>query len=222
MGIAKGSIGNSSFIGAFCLATDMFSILSRRATDSEEKLIRDTLETRVVRSTVDGSDLVGIYIVANSHGILIPEIARMEEVNYLKEELKGVNVGVIDTDLNALRNNILVNDKVAFINSGYGRKEMSTIEDVLGVEVIKRNMGGFETVGANNIITNRGMVISNSASDDDIAVAKRFFNGVTQTTANLGSSSIGLCVVANSKGMVVGNETTGFEMARLGEGLELE
>src|SRR5208282_2214921 len=128
MSVAKANIGNSSFIGAFAVATDLFSILSSRATVSEEKFIQDTLETKVVRSTIDGSDLIGIYIVANSRGVLIPEIADRTEISNLKAQLREINVGVMSTDLNALRNNILVNDKVAFINTQYSRQEVKVIE----------------------------------------------------------------------------------------------
>lgn len=220
MSVAKASIGNSSFIGVYAIATDYFSILNARATPGEEKFIQDTLETKVIRSTIDGSGIIGVYLVANSHGLLIPEIAERSEISHLKSELKDVNVDVLSTDLNALRNNILVNDKVAFINEGFGRREATIIEDVLGVEVIKRNIGGYDTVGANNIITNKGMVLSNSATEDDMAVAKEFVSSVSQSTANLGASSIGLSVIANSKGMLVGHDTTGFEMVRLSEGLD--
>lgn len=221
MSVAKADISNSSYIGVYAIATDYFSILSSRATASEEKFIQDTLETRVIRSTVDGSGIIGVYLIANSNGVLMPEIADRIEISHLKAELDGINVEVLSTDLNALRNNILANDKVAFVNSGYDRRETKIIEDVLGVEVIKRDIGGFDTVGANNILTNRGMVLSNSATEEDVELAKRFVGNVSQTTANLGSSSVGLCVIANSKGMLVGQDTTGFEMVRLSEGLDL-
>ncbi len=221
MSVAKANIGNSSFIGAFAVATDLFAVLSSRATNSEEKFIQDTLETKVIRSTIDGSGLVGIYIVANSKGMLLPEIAERSEIAHLKAQLKEINVEVMSTDLNALRNNILANDKVAFVNSDYDRAEVKKIEDVLDVEVIRRNIGEFNTVGASNIITNKGIVLTNNANEEDMEVVKRFTSKISQTTANLGSSSIGLCVIANSNGMLVGDQTTGFEMVRLTEGLDL-
>lgn len=221
MGVAKASIGNSSFIGAYAIATDLFSILSARATPSEEKFIQDTLGARVIRSTIDGSDLIGIYVVANSRGLIVPEIAQRSEVAHLKEQLKDLDIEIVSTDLNALRNNILVNDKVAFINAEYGRKEATLIEDTFDVEVVKRNIGAYNTVGASNVATNKGFALNNNASEDDISVVRNFSKNVSQTTANLGSSSIGLCVIANSNGMLVGDETTGFEMVRLTEGLDL-
>ncbi|MDE1767738.1 MAG: translation initiation factor IF-6 [Candidatus Micrarchaeota archaeon] len=221
MSVAKGSVGHSSFIGAFAVATDLFSIIGNSATQAEEKIINDTLEAKAVRATIDGSALIGIYIAANSKGILVPEIADRREVENLKKQLDGIRVHVMRTDLTALRNNILANDKIAFVNPEFGSKEIATIKDILDVEVIKRQIGEFGTVGANNIITNRGIVLNNSASEQDIEMAKKHMENVSQSTANLGSSSIGLCLVANSKGMVIGTETTGFELVRLTEGLDL-
>ncbi len=221
MSVEKAGIGNSSFIGAYAIATDLFTILSSRATISEEKLIRDTLETKVVRSTVDGSSLVGIYTVANSNGILLPEIADRSEISNLKAQLEEVNISVIRTDLNALRNNILANDKVAFINPEYSRKEAKEIEDTLGVEAVRMDICGYSTVGASNVLTNKGMVVSGELKEDEEKVIKQFSSSVSQSTANMGASSIGLCTIANSNGMVVGYETTGFELVRLSEGLDL-
>ncbi len=221
MSVEKAGIGNSSFIGAYAIATDLFTILSSRTTISEEKLIRDTLETKVVRSTVDGSSLIGIYAVANSNGILLPEIADRSEISGLKAQLEDVNISVIRTDLNALRNNILANDKVAFVNPEYGRKETKEIEDALGVEVVRMGICGYSTVGASNVLTNKGMVVSGELNGDEEKVIKQFSSNISQSTANMGASSIGLCTIANSNGMVVGYETTGFELVRLSEGLDL-
>jgi len=92
---------------------------------------------------------------------------------------------------------------------------------VLGVEVVRLKVGGFNTVGANNILTNSGLVINNRASDGDKAELDRItgFDSI-RTTANTGALSIGLTVVANSVGVVAGEETTGFELNRIVEALE--
>jgi translation initiation factor 6 len=42
---------------------------------------------------------------------------------------------------------------------------------------------------------------------------------VAITTANYGSALVGACMVANSKGAVVGSKTTPIELGRIEEGL---
>ncbi|MCL5008296.1 MAG: translation initiation factor 6, partial [Candidatus Marsarchaeota archaeon] len=133
-----------------------------------------------------------------------------------------VSVHVLDTDLNALGNNILANDTIAIINPNYSSKEAKHISDLLGVEVIRMGIGGFETVGANNILTNKGIVLNNAVSEKEEEELKGIFKSVSQSTANMGALSIGLCAVANSKGVVVGKSTTGYELANISDGLAVD
>ncbi len=221
MGIAKASIGNSSYIGAFGFATDSYVLLTPHSTKTDREIIAEALGVDVFSATVDGSGLVGVYAVGNSKGLLLPELADESEIRRIKKELHGVEVSVMPTSLNALRNNILVNDKFAFVNPEFKKKEMDEIAHALGVEVIAKQIGDYATVGANNILTNRGMVLNNSASEQDIHFSQKFIQCTSQTTANVGSPSIGLCAIANSRGVVVGAQTTGFELTRITEGLDL-
>lgn len=220
MKTAKATIGNNSYIGAFAVATDSFVLITDASTHTERAILEDNLGVKSIGMTIDGSGLVGVYVVGNSKGILLPEMAGKNEISKLKSALPDVEISIIQTSLNALKNNILANDKVAFVNNEYSKRETDKIGDVLGVEVVKRQIGLYDTIGANNILTNRGAVLNNTASDDDLSFMKSRIPRVSQSTANLGSSSIGLCALANSNGLVVGNQTTGFEIVRITEGIE--
>ena len=221
MGTAKATIGNNSYIGAFGVATDSFVLITNTATKNERTLIEQNLGVKSIGMTIDGSGLIGIFAAANSKGILLTEMIEDSEIAKLKKALPDVEVNTIHTSLNAVRNNILANDKIAFVNEEYNKIDVDKIAHVLGVEVVRKQIGLYDTIGANNILTNRGMVINNTASDDDIAFVKGRIASVSQSTANLGSSSIGLCTISNSKGLVVGDQTTGFELVRITEGLDL-
>jgi len=221
MGTVKANIGNNSYIGAFGIATDSFVLVTNNSTNTERSILEETLEVKSHGVSIDGSGLVGVYVVANSKGILVPEMTDDREILKLRKAFPNVQVDTIHTSLNALRNNILANDRIAFVNYQYNPIETKRIEDVLGVEVIKRQIGSFDTVGANNILTNKGIVLNNTATDDDLEFIKAKIGSVSQSTANTGSSSIGLCAIANSKGLVIGGQTTGFELVRVTDGLDL-
>lgn len=222
MGIAKATIGNNGFIGAFAIATDSYVLISSSSTKTERSILEENLGCRAIGATIDGSGLIGIYAAANSGCVLLPEMTDRLEAQRIRDSLPGVSVEVLETGLNALRNNILANDRVAIVNPEYSNEEAKTIGDLMGVEVIRRRIGGFTAVGANNVLTNRGMALNNSATDEDVEFVKGLGIRATQTTADLGSMSLGLCTVANSKGLVAGDQTTGFELARLAEGLDIE
>jgi translation initiation factor 6 len=94
---------------------------------------------------------------------------------------------------------------------------------VLGVETIPMDIGGFKTVGANNILTNKGFVINNRATDREKDEIDRLIGFKSErTTANTGSLSIGLSAVGNSTGVVAGENTTGYELNRIVNALNVE
>lgn len=222
MGIAKTSLYGNDYIGAFSVTNDNITLVGGNPGGSGKTIIRENLKTRIVETLINGSDLLGIYSVMNSKALVVPEMAYRSEVDRLRTELPELEVHAFKTDLNAVRNNILVNDRIAVINPHFSAKEAKEIEEMLGVEAVRMSIGGFETVGANNILTNKGIVMNNRVSEEEETRLRDLFKSVSQSTANLGSVSIGLCTVANSSGVVAGNSTTGYELANICEGLTLE
>ncbi|MDE1845862.1 MAG: translation initiation factor IF-6 [Candidatus Micrarchaeota archaeon] len=222
MRVAKFAIDGNSFVGAFGIATDKFAILCSNISEKKTQIAEETLQVKVSHALIDNSKLIGIYAVANSNGMLLPFTSYQSEVDHIKRSLKEFSIDIFKSDMNALRNNILANDRVAIINPYYSQKEEKEIADVLGVETIKREIAGFSTVGANNIVTNIGLVLNNRVTDDEKKEIEEIFKiKGEQSTANLGSLTLGLSTIANSKGVLVGEATTGFELARITNGLNL-
>ncbi|MDE1860097.1 MAG: translation initiation factor IF-6 [Candidatus Micrarchaeota archaeon] len=221
MGVAKGTVHGNDYVGAFATAADGYVLIGSMLSSGDERLIRENLDARAIRITVDSSDLVGIFAVANSNGVLVPELARRDEIALLRRELPGINIETIKTDLNALGNNILANDRIAIVNPEYDAREMKQIGDALDVEVVRLSTGGFGTVGANNKLTNNGMVLNNRTTEHEEEAIMKLVGSVSQTTANMGSPNVGLCIIANSKGAVVGDQTTGYELSRITDALGL-
>ena len=226
MGISKMSILGSDYIGAFTVATDKFAVLARMVSHGERARIEKELEVKSITFDLDNSDLIGIYMAANSRAIILPNILEEREIAHFKKEAReelDVEVEIFKSSLNALGNNILVNYKFALINPEYTLEEAKSLEEIFGVESIRMKIGGFSTLGANNILTNKGMVLNNRATDKEVDEIKEIFKNFqpSQSTANLGSLSIGLSTIANSKGLIAGDSTTGFELARISDGLDL-
>jgi len=164
---------------------------------------------------------VGLFVKANSNGMLLSNLMLDHEIEAIEKKGLGISVKVMESELNALGSNILANDKMAIINPDYSKKDEQDISDTLGVETIRAKIDGFKTVGANNILTNTGLALNNKAT----AQEKNDWDRITGfdsilTTANTGAMAIGLSVIANSKGVIVGDTTTGFEMARIIDALE--
>ncbi len=218
--IIRASINGSSYVGAFCATNDEIAIISSAATRNDAALIEKALGVETVMTSIGGSYLVGIYTAINSNGVLLPKGVESAEIDKIRSARKGLNIGIVDSDLNAIGNNIIANDRIAFVNPDYGNEEIKNIEEILGVEAIRAHFGNFPTVGANNIMTNKGFVINNRALEEEEAYVEKIASlNVDRSTANLGSLYIGLSAVANSKGLVAGSETSGFELARIANAL---
>jgi translation initiation factor 6 len=223
MSAIKYIIRGSDYIGAFASVTDKYAFIGFGLTKSNEEVIEDTLKVKIVNTSMMGSDLIGIFSKANSKGILFPSMISNYEIDALKKLKLDFNIGILDTDLNAIGNNILLNDNIAFINPDYSIPNAKIIEDVFDVEVVRLSTGEFKTVGANNLLTNKGLIVNNDISDEDKDKVDSItgFNSI-RSTANYGSLSVGLSAIANSKGIIAGEATTGFELERLRQGLDIE
>jgi len=223
MGMEKLSILGNDYVGAWVTATDKFFLIGNMASQGDERIIGKALGVDGIRAMVGGSGLIGIYVAANTKGILLPYGTEERELDAIRQALQGLQVEIFHTSHNALKNNILANDKLAIINPNYDAAEEKKIADILDVETVRLSTGGFSTVGANNIMTNKGFVLNNRASDEEHRKVEEVFGkSVEQSTANRGAVSIGICTIANSNGLVVGQLTTGFEMARIAGSLEIE
>ncbi len=223
MRAAKYVIRGSDCIGAFAAATEKYAFAGPGITKGDRATLANTLKAEVVELSISNSNLVGIFARANSRGMLISNLVTERELSYLKGLDLNIEVCVLDDPLNAVGNNIIANDRIAVVNPDYGKLSVKAIGDALGVEVVRGSTGGFKTVGANNIMTNRGVVVNNYCTDKEKAKVDREtgFSSV-RATANTGSLGVGIAVVANSHGVVAGSNTTGFELARILEGLNIE
>ena len=87
---------------------------------------------------------------------------------------------------------------------------------------MKGTIAGLKTVGTAAIITNRGGLCHPKVKKDELEFLKSFFKiDITTGTANYGTPLIGACLIANSKGAVTGTTTTGIELGRIEDGLNL-
>ncbi|MCL5092115.1 MAG: hypothetical protein M1364_00430, partial [Candidatus Marsarchaeota archaeon] len=167
MGVAKYAINGSSFVGAFVSITEDYAFTGRNLTKGSKAVLDEVLGVKRIEFSIMGFDMIGVFARANRNGIIFSNMIEDGELEAFKGFGLGVNVSVLESDLNAIGNNILANDKIAFVNPEYSKKEINNITEILGVEAIPMSIGGFKTVGANNLLTNKGMVINNRCTEEE-------------------------------------------------------
>ena len=127
---------------------------------------------------------------------------------------------VINDKLNAVGNDILVNDHAALVHPDISEKSIQDIKEVLKVPIYSGTIGNLKTVGMAAVLTNIGFLCHPKATDEEIRNIENIFNkNVMIGTVNHGSPIIGSGIVANSKGAIIGDRTTGIELGRIEEAL---
>ena len=209
-------IEGNPFIGMFARASESLAVISLNAPDKFAAKVESTLACRVARLSVSSSNLVGLFCAINSRGAVLSCMAGRDEVAAFKK--LGLAVEVLSGRLSAPGNNILCNDRAALINPSATPAEARLVADALGVEVIRRAVAGFNTVGSAGVATNKGLFVHGAATEEELKDLEQIFHvHGAAGTANMGVPFVGLCVLANARGYVAGEATSGFELARIDE-----
>jgi translation initiation factor 6 len=210
-------------LGLFGKACDKFFVLTNFVTDKNLKKLEEVLKSKSFKTTITNTDLVGIFTAFNSNGILLPRIVtKIELANFKKlAESLGINRVILKSRFTALGNLILCNDKGAVISKNL-RAEKKKIEDCLGVETEYATISNMNVLGTSGIATNKGCLVHRDADESEIEKIQEVLKVKTDIgTANFGSPFVGSCIIANSHGAVIGESTTGAELARIQETLDL-
>ncbi len=212
-------IFNSPFLGVYLRTWEDYTLVPRNSDRDIKSMASHYLKTEPIEMTIGGSNLLGSMAVMNSNGMIFSNIVTEEE---LKNIPKDVNYAVLEDNLNAVGNNILANNKAALIHEEFSDASVRTIREVLGVEVVKGKFKEVRTVGSSGLITSSGLVIPPNMTDDEIDELGKIFGVKGRVgTANFGSLYIGASVVSNSKGALIGEDSTTVEISNIEEALNL-
>lgn len=214
--ISASNFGNPH-VGLFARASEVAVIADASAS---EKFLSSllVLEVPVVKATFAGSGLAGIFLCMNSKGAVLPSFCSNEEIATFKR--LGFNVAKLSGPFSAVANNISANDFGAIAAPELSRKDEHAASDALGVEIVKMRIAGYSTPGSAVVATNRGFCCHSRASEKELKELQSILRVEGEAcTANTGTPFVSLGIIANSKAAVVGEQTTGFEMGRIGSAL---
>jgi translation initiation factor 6 len=208
------------WIGMFIRTNDSVTMLPIDSMDKLDAIVRERLGTEIIKISIGDSNLLGVYVAMNANGVVLPNVAREAEIAALKKA--GLNVHVSTDKHNALGNNVAANNKGGIINPYMERAEAAAMGDALGVELVPLDIAGFSTVGSACVATDTGFLAHFRSSEDDLARLKDALKVPgNKGTMNTGTGFVAYGAVVNSRGYVVGENTTAFEVGRLEEALGL-
>jgi len=213
--IIKYDVYSGPNIGVFTSVNDKFVFIPNGFAKTKAENLANYLQTEYLMTPVANTRLLGILMVLNNHGILLPKTSSPEEIANLRKRT-DLNVKMLDTKHNALGNLICVNDKGGVISPIIEKEYIKEIEDTLDIEVMQKRIAGFHQVGAVMKANNHGAVIHPEADEEDIKNFSKILGvNIEPATINGGIPFVSSGMLANSNAVVVGNLTNGPEIMML-------
>ena len=213
--IIKYDVYSGPNIGIFTNVNDKFVFIPNGFAQTKAENLARYLQTEYIMTPIANTRLLGVLMVLNNHGILLPRTSSPQEIAYLQKST-GLNVKILDTKHNALGNLICVNDKGGIVSPLIEKEFIKEIEDVLDIEVIQKRVAGYDQVGAVMKANNLGGVVHPEVDEEDI---KNFSNilgvNIEPATINGGIPFVSSGILANGNAVIVGNLTNGPEIMML-------
>tara|TARA_Y100000034_G_C6867275_1_gene395425 strand:+ start:565 stop:1209 length:645 start_codon:yes stop_codon:yes gene_type:complete len=214
MDALKINFSGSSNVGLYGFATNKYCLIGKGVEEEVLKKIKDVLKVPVYEITINNSRLVGSYCCGNNEIIFVPEIIKEHE----EKELKKLKIPYekIKTKFSALGNNIVIKDKNALINPEF-EKDI----ELTGIKLKRMNIGKHNAIGSCMIVNPNGCVTTMETDDKEVEEIKKTLSlKVEVGSVNRGNPYVRSGIIANSRGYIIGNLTTGVEVMRIESALK--
>lgn len=212
------NLTGSPNLGVYISVNDEVAIVPFNLSTEVEDIIKETLEVDTIKTSIAGCNLNGALAVGNSNGFVVSPYINEKELQTLEDA--GLNVSLMPGKYTAVGNIIAANDHGAIVGPKVGEKAVKVIEDTLKVPVEISSIADSNIIGSSSLVTNKGFLVHRDASYEELDFVEEVFKveGNIGTVCK-GMPLVGACGIANSQGVIVGESTTGPEMARLEESL---
>ena len=220
MPLIQTDVNGSPYVGVFSRASDKLALVPPALPDGLLKEIERATGVPVTPISIGGANIVGSVVAMNSKGAVVADFADESELEVLRAA--GLQVGRVAGKFNAAGNNILCNDHGAYLNPDLSKSAEKSIADVLGVPTERGTLAGLKTVGSAAAVTNKGLLCHPKTSDEELDILEKLFKVEADIgTVNHGAPFIGAGLIANKNGAVAGSLTTGPELNRIENALDL-
>ena len=205
-------------VGVLCRANDDVCFIQTGLTKKVKKKVSLALEVDLIELSIFDASVIGSLLAFNSNGAIVTDFVDKRTAKTLEDN--GFNVYVIQDNINAAGNDILVNDNGALVHPDLKDETVKEIKKTLKIPVKRGTIASLKTVGMTAVVTNKGLLCHPKASEGEKTLLGKLFDvDVMIGTVNHGVPLIGSGLVANTKGAIIGNLTTGIEMGRIEEAL---
>lgn len=208
-------------VGVFCRANDKIAFIQPSIPPKNLELIEEVLKIKVVELTIGSISIIGSLMAMNSHGVVLTDFIKEEELSIVEKNFDG-EILIIDDKFNAAGNNILANDYGAIVHPSIRDETIKKIKKTMEVEVKKSTIAELSNVGMTAVATNKGVLCHPKIKEEEKKMLEEILGvEVKRGTALHGMPYVGAGVVANSHGAITSTLTTGIELNRIEDALNL-
>ena len=224
MALLQKDLFNSPYSGVFCATNDLVTLVPPGIPDDDMEAISEALGTKVEVITIGGSSVLGTLIAMNNKGILVSNLITTLELEKLEEITAALdlNLGVLSERSNAIGNNFLLNDSGGFCNERLSKQSKVESEKIFEVDITSQSLNGMDTLGMIGCANTKGGLCHPEISDNEKEVMEKVLKvPVMEGTVNFGMPLVGAGIISSSKGAICGRQSTGVELGRIEEALNL-
>ena len=223
MTILKSQIFGGNSVGIYLAANNNFVLYPPTLIQQTIKKYESVFKIPLYCTTINNSKLLGVYSASNKFGIIVPHLIRDDELDFLKAKLgDSVQIGILNSIDNAYGNLILCNDKGAIV-SPLLREYKDQIEDILNVEAEIYEFANYHLPGSISLCNNHGCLVHPLSTDEEIEEIRNILKveEVDVSTINRGIPYLSSGAIVNDRDGIFGKDSTGPEMMRLSNILQL-
>jgi len=216
MRIEQADLLGSAFIGVYAATNEDYTFLPNNVGEVFVSIVEEVLGTEAIKVSVANSSLIGVMTELNSKCIALPKTAYSEEKKAFSRYLDTV---VIE-GFTAVGNLMTANDKGIIITPLLKKEEVRRIEAAFGTEAAVLSVGGLDITGASTYATNNGFLANPNTTKTELEKLEEIFKVKGAIgSLNYGNPFVSGSILANSKGAIVGSQSTPFELGRVDDAL---
>jgi translation initiation factor 6 len=198
-------------IGVSILCTENYALVPIETPDTLVNLIESTMKVNTIKLA---ERIIGSLVLGNSNGFIISNVVAKEVV----EQIESTNLPVYQApEFFAFGNVVLANDFGGIISPIVPPEIRESIQRILKVPLATNTIANSDLVGSLAYITNYGGLFTPLADEEEVNKLKGLLNlqEIGVGSVNKGSEFIASGIIGNSKGMLIGRETTGIEIMEI-------
>ncbi len=193
-------------IGIFSETNNEVAIVPPEAPKKFKEAVKDTLNVKIIETTICNSNLVGIFVAMNDDKVLIPPTTTEREKRNLEKHIEQVEE--VETKYTAIGNLVAMNNHGTAISKFLKNK----------VEGKTLKVAGSGIIGSSLFVTDEGFLTHRDTLKGELKRIKKILKVEGDIgTVNFGDPHTKTGIIGNKKGLLVGERTTGPELNRIDE-----